>query len=108
LGPLEKRWGNVAFDDVTATFSGEVSVQGEQTTTFSADAQGYKAVVRAVGCFLIASMPDDGLEEAIENLSDVYQYWREQSTLPSPESRTKVLAGVVESKSERPSILISD
>lgn len=70
---------------------------------------GDKAVKRLIGCAIIINMPEEGLEEAVSALRDMYEFNKQATALalPPPTRRQPVSGGVVV-KSERPELVISE
>lgn len=58
--------------------------------------------MRVLGCFLIGSMPLDGVEEAVTNLREIFEFHEENLRFVGP-SRPLIKSGVgvIDSHSER-------
>ena len=64
-------------------------------------------LVRAVGCLIILSMPEAGLNEAVTSLMDVRKFYREVPELSLPPKRSAhQLAGKVGISRKRPDLVI--
>lgn len=87
---------------------GTVNSPGQEFR-FWAESLGENAVKRAMGCVIMFAMPEEGVEEAISTLRDIYQFSTEATALalPAPTRRQR-LPGKVVAKSERPALVISE
>jgi hypothetical protein len=67
------------------------------------------SVKRLLGCVMIAAMPEEGVEEALQSLKDILEFWQHpaQRMLPSPPTIHYMTAKVL-SISERPDLVLSE
>jgi len=70
---------------------------------------GESTVKRLLGCAMIAVMPEEGIEEALQCLKDILEFWHHpaQRMLPSTPTIHHTTAKVL-SISERPDLIISE
>ncbi len=64
---------------------------------------------RLVGCYLVLTMPDKGLQEALESLADMKEFYKTQPqhlALPGP--KTVFASGVLAERNDRPELIISE
>lgn len=65
---------------------------------------------RTLGCVILSTLPDAGVEEAIESLADIWRYHAYVPAAPAlpAEETYRVGRTVVASESERPPLSLSE
>jgi len=91
-----------------ATFHATVTSPSESRSLWL-EAEDDVALKKAIGCFMVLMMPEEGLGEAVDSLSDMLVFYREtaQSSLP-PKPPSRQLTGRVSSVGKRPDLVIAD
>jgi len=89
-----------------ASFYGEILDPTGQCYAFMSHAYDADALKRVIACFIIASLPREGMTEAFDSLKGMLDYYgtRVQFT-PTPAPR--LLQGTVLNKSQRPELVLS-
>jgi hypothetical protein len=70
---------------------------------FSADDVGHDAIKRTIGCLLLWSTPAEGLDEAVESLSDIWSHYGKLRSAAHVPKITTVVARTGE-KLSRPNL----
>jgi hypothetical protein len=88
---------------VRADFHGEVT-SSQSSLVFASEAQGLSAVKRTIGCLFLTSLPEAGLDEALETLQEVWSYWSKYPLVQPPTalSPSRFATGTVVNRVERP------
>lgn len=80
---------------------------GEAWISFEGDGSGREAVLRVLGRLLIAYMPDEGLEEALEDLSRICRFHFENLDLtPDDQGEGPTVRGLLGEPEERPQLVV--
>lgn len=80
-----------------------------QELQFLAEMLGENAVKRLMGCVIMVTMPEEGVEEALSTLRDIYEFTVQASSLALPPPvRQQRVTGIVVAKSQRPELVISE
>ncbi len=70
---------------------------------------GHNAVKRLLGCYMLGVMPDEGINEALSTLKDMFQYYSHPAypALATPVTAHRI-TGKVLSVSKRPDLIIAE
>lgn len=93
---------------VQTEFQGTVNTAG-QGLSFKFEGEGGEALLRLLGCVIVTMMPEEGLEEALTSLKDIFEFHVESAhyeSLPTVTSRRGI--GNVVNTSMRPDLVISE
>jgi hypothetical protein len=60
---------------LSACFTTTITTSDGRPIMFSADDVGHDAIKRTIGCLLLWSTPTEGLDEAVESLSDIWSHY---------------------------------
>ena len=73
------------------------------------EGRGESAVKRLIGCWIVVSMPEEGLDEALTSLKDIFEFSYEDTRLALPEAATRrSLTGRATISSRRPDLVVSE
>jgi len=72
--------------------------------------RGASALKRSIGCSIVWSIPDEGIDEALTKLVDIYSFIIESAglRLAPPPSETRRGRGRIMDGSERPELVITE
>ena len=117
---LEERWGPVPFDP----YIEQHAPQSLEPTENSAEmmlSQWSQAVIqmfegqidpsmakRIEGFSILARMPDQGIDDAIQSLREIADFYEEQSQLPKISRETRTAKGRIVSKEMAPNLVLPD
>ena len=91
-----------------AVFYGTVNSPGHQLS-FEMKGEGQNALKRWLGCVMLAMIPEDALNEALESLKDIVEFHTYTTHNMIPSSRTtRHTTGTIVSTSQRPDMVISE
>ena len=98
----------IAPEPVYAVFRGTVNSAGQEFT-FWFERGGEHNLKRVIGCAILAALPDEGVEEALNSLRGVFQFHYENLfLLTPPKAMPRRLLGTIVTTSERPDLVISE
>lgn len=96
---FEPLWPRVVFNTTVKSVGEEVS--------FWIEHEGDDAVKRYLGCVIISAMPEDGVNEALQSLLDIFAFNTQRLQLPPSQEIVEYRAqGKVVGKSARPDLQI--
>lgn len=91
-----------------AVFYGTVNSAGHQFS-FEMKGAGQNVLKRWLGCVMLAMIPEDALNEALESLKDIMEFHTYAMHDMIPSSRiTRHTTGTIVSTSQRPDLVISE
>ena len=93
---------------ILAAFCGTVKSAGERFW-LSATGDGKSALKRIIGCALIAHLPDEAMDEALESLRDIFDFWsRSRHYILSQPTVGSPIKGKIVSSMHRPDLVIPE
>jgi len=84
----------------TAAFSGWVTSE-HGTVTFESSHSGVDALKRALGCYIITRLPENGLDEALESLQGIWGFHAPPTVVGLPRLMARTIQGRLGTSSER-------
>lgn len=90
-----------------ARFNATVNSPGEQIS-FWLDADDETALKKFVGCLIISAMPEEGLNEALTSLKDVWDFHIYTPPKALPDRSRQVAAGRVVRTRKRPDLFLGE
>jgi hypothetical protein len=88
-------------------FEGTVTSSGYEFT-FRTEGSGDEALKRALGCMIVAAIPQDGLEEIFTSLRDIWEFHAYRAATMLPQPRRQVFHSVMGSSTERPQLTLAE
>ncbi len=106
--PWDPRSWASEFDvsDLRAVIGATVTSPGQELSFF-ARPEGPEAAYRALGCYLILSMPSAALGQALEDLGSTYAFATERALPPAPITVTHSKGRIVQT-SVRPNLQLPE
>jgi hypothetical protein len=112
--PYIMQWGQNPFYETVATYAdfiypGVGASESQHRLTIAVIGWDDVDKQRFVGCQIIGAMPSEGLQEALESLIDLWEFYYKQTMLqvqPPPRLPRKMQATIVGHK-KRPDLVIS-
>lgn len=104
------RWLSIEdIDAVQAVVQGTVNSPWQELS-FTFTGEGVNALKRSIGCSIIWAIPDEGIDEALNNLVNIYSFAIESASLrlAPPPSEIRGGRGKVIASSERPDLVITE
>ena len=103
------RWLSNEDIEVQAIVHGTVNSPWQELS-FTFEGEGASALKRTIGCTIVWAIPDEGIDEALTKLADIYSFTIESASLrlapPPPETRKG--HGRIMASSERPELVITE
>ncbi|MDP2673714.1 MAG: hypothetical protein Q8Q00_02270 [Dehalococcoidia bacterium] len=91
-----------------AVLHGTVNSLGQQVSMW-AERGGDDVAKRAIGCWMLFIMPEEGVDEALTSLKEMVEYHYETSRgILSPPAKTLTQRGRIVGTAERPDLIISE
>lgn len=91
--------------DLTVTFGAKIQAS-DQSWLFETSADGFEGAKRLLGCAFIAAIPPDGIDEALQSLGDIYEYFRPLLVEADQPIRLIPAAAVTGESRERPGLAL--
>lgn len=115
-GQLKKNsitlWGPGTFEyygeDINAVqFYGSIEPKTTYGVTITVGGHGEHALERFLGCILIGVMPDEGLEEALFSLHDMFEFYQREREPHRAALEPKTVDGTLGNKKKRPDLILT-
>lgn len=103
------RWLSNEDIEVQAVVHGTVNSPWQELS-FTFEGEGTSALKRSIGCTIVWAIPDEGIDEALTKLADIYSFTIETARLrlSSPRPETRKGHGRIMTGTERPELVITE
>lgn len=94
--------------DSRALIINPIGLETTNEVTFAMEMYGETALERFIGCIMLGIMPNQGVEEALNSLWEMFNYYSEEP-LYSERSQVKpqTVSGTIVDKKKRPDLIIT-